>query len=136
MCMHAGFFPTSRPPSKSRRNDLCTILKALSALMLSVSTRVGISPALHVFMLFTLCAQDNLEEMTTGASNIVFLLMWPIFNVLLVTVHFRIVLCLHKCRCCHCQTLGMMHLLSHSILMFLLSIPSALSQGFVYLGRP
>jgi hypothetical protein len=29
--------------------------------------------------------QDNLEEMTSDASNMLFLVMWPVFNVLLVS---------------------------------------------------
>jgi hypothetical protein len=33
------------------------------------------------------CAlQDYLDEMKSGASNLIFLVMWPIFNVLLVRV--------------------------------------------------
>ena len=30
------------------------------------------------------CTQDNLDQMTTGASNIIFLIMWPIFSLMLV----------------------------------------------------
>ena len=29
-------------------------------------------------------AQDSLDEMSSNASNVLFLFMWPVFNVLLV----------------------------------------------------
>ena len=29
--------------------------------------------------------QDNLDEMTTGASNVIFLIMWPVFSLMLVS---------------------------------------------------
>ena len=35
--------------------------------------------------------QDNLDNMTSDASNMIFIFMWPIFNVLLAsfTLHFN-----------------------------------------------
>ncbi len=36
--------------------------------------------------------QDNLDEMTSGASNFFFLIMWPVFNMLLVKIKLQLVL--------------------------------------------
>ena len=32
-----------------------------------------------------IASQDYLDEMKSGASNAIFLVMWPVFNVLLVS---------------------------------------------------
>ena len=41
-------------------------------------------PAAHTEPPHLLPVQDYLDEMKSSASNVIFLVMWPIFNVLLV----------------------------------------------------